>query len=148
MNFRRVEYELINRDNGTSIVLNDISPGGTYYDPPKGWDESEATLKRSMENYGVVTLISQELEFVTQGANFLKSAYLIRDIEANVEMLEYKFNPYTDVRYLNTTQTFDFSEYNETRTSVTIPFKTGGLNAIIQSKRKEKYELERTESLK
>ena len=147
MNFPRVEFKLINRDNGTSIVLNDISPGGTYYDPPIGWDDSEATIKRSMDNYGVFTMISQDLEFVTQGANFLRLAYLTKRTEANVDMEEYRFNPNTDVKYLLNTQTFDFSEYNATRTKVTIPFKTGGLNALIQSKRKDKYELERTQSL-
>lgn len=147
MNYPRVQFELINRDNGTSILLNDVTPGGTYYEPPKGWDESDVTIKRSMDYYGVFTLISSEFEFVTQGANFLRAAYATRDIEAKVDMLEYRFDPNTDVRYLNSTQTFDFSTYFSDRTSVSIAFKSGGLNATIESKQEEEVELERLVSL-
>ena len=147
MNFPRVEFKLINRDNGSSIILNDTSGGGTFYAPPIGWDESETVIKRSMDNYGVFTSISTDLEFVTEGASFLRLAYQSRRTEANVDLEEYRFNPHTDVKYLLNTQTFDFSEYSSTETKVSIPFKTGGLNAIIQSSRKEKYELERETSL-
>ena len=147
MNFPKVEYKLINKDNGTSIVLNDTSPEGIFYAPPIGWDDSEPAIIRSMKNFGVMTEISSDLEFVKEGANFLRAAYLTKRTEANVDLEEYRFDPDTDVKYLLTTQNFDFSEYNSTTNRVTIPFKSGGLNATIQSKRRDKYEMERTTSL-
>jgi hypothetical protein len=147
MNYKRVEYLLINNDNGTSVLLNDTEPGGTYYPPPRNWEESEVTLKRSLDNFGVITQISRELEFTKQGADFLRSAYLIRDIEADVDLIEYRFNPNTDVRYIYSQGKFDFSEYISYKTYVSIPFKSGGLNALLKSKGKEKFELERTLSL-
>lgn len=147
MNYKRVEYEIINRDNGTSILLNDTAVGSTFYPPPRNWDESETTIIRNLETFGVITMISRDLEFVKEGANFLRGAYLTRDIEAQVDLIEYRFNPNTDVRYIHSTGTFDFSEYVSEKTFVNIPFKSGGLNALVQSKLKEKFELERTESL-
>lgn len=147
MNFPRVEYKIINRDNGSSIVLNDTSPNGTFYAPPIGWEDSDATIKRSMETFGAFTITSQELEFVNEGADFLRLAYNSKRTEANVDLEEYRFNPNTDVKFLRNVFTFDFSEYNGSENKVSIPFKTGGLNALIKSKRRDKYQLQRETSL-
>ena len=147
MNFRRVEYKLINRDNGTSIILNDTSPGGTFYAPPLNYDESETTILRDLETFGVFTQISKSFDFVKEGANFLRLAYDSRDIEAVVDLIEYRFNPNTDVKYTYLTGTLDFSDYVSTTTNVSISMRSGGLNTLIDSKKKEKYELDRETSI-
>ena len=147
MNFRKEEYKLINNDNGTSITLNDISPGGVFYSPPRNYEDSETTIARNMDNFGMMTMISRDFEFVQEGADFLRAAYNSRDIEADVDCIVYRFNPNTDVRYTFLTGKFDFSTISNNETFVSISFRSGGLNALIKSKEDEEYELERVESI-
>ena len=136
------EFVLINNDNGTSITMG----GSDTSNPaiPTNYKEIETVLKRSMDNYGVMTQVSSEYEFITESANFLRSAYAIRDIEANVDLIEYRYHPDTDVKYIYNTSNADFSEYTSNKTTVSLQFKSSGLNSIIKSKRKEKFDLNRT----
>lgn len=138
MSFQKVEYQLINQDTGREITLEN---------DPRNWDEMERTLTRSEDTFGVMTEFSRDLEFTGDGAEFLREAYLLDDIEARVKLNEYKFHPHTDVKYLRSSGVFDFSEYVSQKTFVTVPFKSGGLNSLISSSRRDKLELQRTTSL-
>lgn len=138
MRYERVKYKLINNDLGVSIWLSH---------DPDGWDESEKTLKRSTKTYGIFTELSKNLEFTEEGAEFLRLAYSGKEIEANVVLEEWRAYPDRDGLYLHSTGVFDFSDYQSTRYRVKVPFKTGGLNAIIESQLREKFELDRTESI-
>ena len=138
MSYQRVKYKLINNDTNISIWLEH---------DPINWDSSEKTLKRSTKTFGVYTELSKDLVFVKDGAKFLKDAYLFKDIEANIELYEYRFHPETSHPYLHSQGTFDFSGYKATRTEVKVPFKSGGLNALIKSQIREKFELERLEAI-
>lgn len=136
--YNRVEYELFNVDTGRQITLiNDVV----------GYENSQRTWERSIDTFGIFTQYSRDIEFIKEGANFLREAYLIRDIEANVIFNEYRFNPNTGERYLFGTGTLDFTEYQSSKTKVTLAFKTGDLNSIIASKMRSKFELERLEAL-
>ena len=139
MVYERVQYKLIDNDRGATIWLNN---------DPKGWDESEKTLKRSEKTYGVWTELSKGLEFFEDGADFLRIARYNRDIEANVTLQEWRTHPEEDSIYLHSQGTFDFSEFEETELGVKVPFKTGGLNTLVKSKFNEKFELGRLLSIK
>jgi hypothetical protein len=140
MSYQRVKYKLINKDTNTSIWLK--------YDP-QNWDTSEKTLKRSTKTFGVYTELSKNLIFIKDGADFLKDAYDFKDIEANVELYEYRYHPKTSHPYLHSTGTFDFSEYSYStpKKEVKVPFKSGGLNALIEAQIKEDFDIERLESI-
>lgn len=148
MSFERVKYKLINHDNNTEIELSNTEKniGGNFV-APKNWDEAERTLKRSTKTYGVYTELSKNLEFTKEGAKFLRDAYFFRDIEANVTLEEWKPNPNTELWFLYSTGVFDFSEYETDKLTVKIPFKTGGLNSLVESQIKEKFELQRLEAI-
>lgn len=143
MNYEKKRYKLINHDANTFIWL-----GGKGKPPiPKNWDASERTLKRSTKTFGVYTELSKDLVFVKEGANFLRDAYNFKEIEANVTMEEYGFHPQTEKMYLHSTGVFDFSQYKSNKLEVKVPFKSGGLNALIESQLKEKFEIERTTAI-
>lgn len=149
MKFQKREYKLINKDTGQSVTLSDDpqSAIGGLYPAPKNWDNAQKTLKRSDKTFGVYTELSNNLEFTKKGAEFLKNAYEAKDIEADVIMEEYGFHPQTEAPYLHSSGVFDFSEYSEKDKTVKIPFKSGGLNSLIQAYYNEKFQLERTEAL-
>lgn len=138
MSYQRVKYKLINHDTNTSIWLE--------HDPINS-DTSDKTLKRE-KTFGMMTELSKSLVFVKDGADFMKQAYAFKDIEANVELQEYKYHPKTSHPYLHSTGTHDFSEYKANKTEVKVPFKSGGLNALLKSQLREKFEIERLESIK
>lgn len=148
MNYQQVQYKLINRDNGTSVVLSKKpqTAADSLYPAPKNWDNYEPTLKRAKE-FGAFVELSKDLVFTKGGAQFLRQAYLVKDTEADVVMEEYRTNPQTEELYLHSTGTFDFSEYTYENKTVSIPFKTGGLYSLIKSKLNEKVQLERTEAI-
>lgn len=138
MVYEKVKYKLINNDTKESIWL---------VSDPKNWDNSERSFKRSDKTYGVFTEFSKNLVFVKDGADFLRLAYGLKDIEADVSLEEYRFHPNTEARYLHSAGVFDFSSYKSNKTEVKVPFKSGGLNALIKSQLKEKFEIERLTSI-
>uniref|UniRef100_UPI0030F56D38 hypothetical protein n=1 Tax=uncultured Wocania sp. TaxID=2834404 RepID=UPI0030F56D38 len=85
--------------------------------------------------------------FVKDGADFLRQAYDFKDIEADVTLEEWRYHPKTSHPYLHSTGTFDFSDYKSNKLEVKVPFKSGGLNSLIKSQLREKFELERLESI-
>jgi len=138
MSYQEVKYKMISLDNNSTLEL---------LTDPKNWNEAEKTLKRSTKTYGVYTELSKNLEFSEDGADFLRVQYEVYDIEARVILEEYRIYPNQDGFYLHSTGTFDFSGYSSDKNYVKIPFKSGGLNAEIKAQLREKFELERIESL-
>ena len=141
--YQRREYLLVNLDNGKELVLDTT----TTNNEPKNWDNSDFTIKRSTKNFSITTELSKNLEFTGAAAKFLIEAYDSKDVEANVQFYEYRFNPQTDVKYVFTIGYFDFSKYQRSKTTVKIPFTSGGLNSLLKSKLRDKFELNRTESI-
>ena len=142
MSYSRVQYKFINNDTGRELLLDTPQSAD-----PINWENSEKTLKRSTKNFGIMTELSKDLEFVKESKEFLDTAYSIKGIEASVTMEEWKAYPNQDGYYLHSTGLFDFSEYKTDKLRTKIPFKTGGLNAKIAAQLKEKFELERLESI-
>ena len=142
MYYKRVTYKFINNDTGAILDLNKRDSAD-----PINWDNSEKTLKRSSKNFGVVTELSKDLEFTKEAKEFLDIAYVVRGIEASVTMQEFRTYPDKDGTYLHSTGLFDFSDYKWDKLRTKIPFKTGGLNAQIKAQLKEKFEMERLESI-
>jgi hypothetical protein len=138
MSYQEVKYKMISLDNNSTLEL---------LTDPKNWNEAEKTLKRSTKTYGVYTELSKNLEFSQDGADFLRVQYEVYDIEARVILEEYRIYPNQDGFYLHSSGTFDFSGYSSDKNYVKIPFKSGGLNAEIKAQLREKFELERIESL-
>ena len=137
MNHERVKYNSTNNDTKKSIV---------FTHDPKGWDKSDRTLKRE-KNFGIMTELSKNLTFVKEAADFYNEAYEFKGGEADITLEEYRFNPNTSHPYLYSSGTHDFSEFKGNSKQAKVPFKSGGLNSLIKSQIKEKFELERLESI-
>ena len=144
MSYDKYKRVLINLDNGTKLELNGV---GTNNEPRNG-DEAKKTFKRSTKfPYSFTSELSKDYEFTGSGANFLRSAYETKDIEAKVQMYEYWRNPRTDVFELKDIGDFDFSTYKSEKTHVSVAFNSGGLFSLIKSKKSDKFELDTLESI-
>ena len=144
MIYEKVKYILKNNDTGEVI---DTSKNTEYDVDPKNAENSERTLKRTLKTAGVFTEFSKNLVFTKGIAEFLTEAYESKDIEADVSMDEYRYNPETEIPFLYSPSVFDFSDFEDNKTEVKVPFKTSGLNAKIKAQLSEKFELDRTEAL-
>lgn len=138
MRYQRVKYKLIDKDRGKELWLTS---------DPIGWDESDKTLQRSTKTFGIWTELSKNLGFTEEAIDFLTLSRASKDVEADVELEEWRNFPDKDGFYLHSTGTFDFSDFKSDETKIKIPFKTGGLAALIKAQLKEKFELDRTESI-
>jgi len=138
MRYERVKYKLIDRDRGKELELTT---------DPMGWDESDKTLKRSVKTFGIWTELSKNLGFTEEAIDFLNTARSNRDVEAKVELEEWRNLPTEDGFYLHSTGTFNFSKFKSNEISVGIPFKTGGLAALIKAQLNEKFEMDRLTSI-
>lgn len=149
MRFQKVKYKLINKDNGNFVWLSDYPQNAeqSLYPAPRNWDNAKKTLKRSDKNFSIYTELSNNLEFTKKGAEFLKQGYEAKDIQANFVMEEYIFHPQTEEPILNSTGVFDFSFIKEKDKNIQIPFKSGGLNSIIEAYLSEKFQMEREKSI-
>lgn len=138
MIYQKKKYKLINNDSQTELELTN---------DPKNWDNSERTLKRSVKTFGVYIELSKDLVFVKEAAIFLREAYNFKDIEADVTLEEYVAHPNTERMYLHSIGSLDFSQYKSNKLEVKVPFKSGGLNTLIEAQMKERFEIERTEAI-
>lgn len=132
--YNEVTYKIINNHTGQVHTL---------VSDPKNWDASEPTLKRSTKTFGVHTEYSKNLEFTKDGKTILNNLFAVYDIEADATLQRWRSHPTNDSEYLEYELQFDFSDYNPKDTVTKISFKTGGLDALIESQFKEKFELER-----
>ncbi len=135
-------YELLNLDTGNSITLDGV---GRNTEPIV--ESSDKTWKRSTKDFAFTFEFSKDYQFTQNGALFITNAYNNRDVEANVQFKEIRYHPHTDIPYTYIIGVLDFSEYSRGKTKVSIPIKSGGLKALIKSKRSKKVELGVLESL-
>ena len=135
-------YELLNLNTGAKIVLD-----GSNRNVEPSVDNSDKTWKRSTKDFAFSFEFSKDYKFYQNGASFLRQAYNSDDIEANVQFTEIRYNSNTDIPYNYILGVLDFSEYSTDNVSVSLPVKSGGLRALLKSKRREKLELGVLESL-
>ena len=141
--YRQRKYKLVNLDNGTELTLDDVGSNNT----PIGASDNEATIKKSTKNFSITTEYSDDITLTNNGASFLRDAFSVKREEATVQMYEYRVNPNTDVEELFYVGTFDFYEFVQEGNKVSIPFKSGGLTSLVDSKYSTKYELNRETSI-
>ena len=143
MRYNKKTYKLLNLDNGFELTLDSTGINSE----PLNYDESDFTIKRSTKNLSFSKDYSLNIEFVGAGADFLRNAYSSRYIEAKVQLYEYRVNPNTDVEYLFTSGDLDFSDFSDDGNIVKIPFNSGGLSALLEANKSNKYELGRELSI-
>lgn len=135
--YNRVKYTLYS-DILSPLVIKE----------PKSWNDDEKELLRSEKYFGVMTSLSNNLEFYGDSYNYLKSNYDIKGIKANVRLEKQERNSDTDDWELSYSGYFDFSTYQADKTTIKIKFNESQFFKNIESRLKEKYELERLDDLK
>lgn len=135
--FNRVRYTLYGKPFG-SIVIKE----------PRGWQDDEKELLRSEKFHGIMTSLSNNLQFYGDAKTAIKSAYDIFGIKADVRLEKEERNSNTDAWELSYEGNLDFSTYQEDKNFIIIKFNESQFFKNIESRFKDKFELERLDDLK
>ena len=134
--FNRVRYMLRHQLLGSEVIVE-----------PEGWNEDEKELVRHADYHGIFPQFSNNLRFVENGYDYLKTAYEVLGINADVQLVKDERHPKTDVWTRVYQGTLDFSTYAEEDKKITIKFNSGGLIEVLKARESENIEIERTTDL-
>lgn len=135
--FNRVKYILYSDTNGTLQIRE-----------PKGWNDDQKELKRSEKLAGVFSNFSNNLAFYSEAKVFLKACYEAKGIKAVVRLEKWVRNSDTDKWETDYSGYLNFSTYRTDRSYTYLKFDESQFFKNIETRMKEKYELERLTDLK
>ena len=134
MNYPHVQYYLSNPINGRDLLQFE----------PLNWDEDDKRLVRNIESWGVFTELSNDLEFVGDGRDYIISVFENQGTEAQLVLERWELRDINVGYELDYQGFLDLKTYSLNDRKVSIQFLTGGLQSLIESQFDENYELERT----
>lgn len=112
-----------------------------------GWEDTETEIGRSEKTYGIFLSISNNLQFTGQGKDFIETTYQIYGVQAKVQLTKLVKHPHTDEWQLAYTGYLDFTSRKIEDGKLKVDFYEGGLREILASQMREKFELNRAESI-
>lgn len=138
----------LTRTNREKYVFFSDTHGTKEIREPKGWNDDQKELKRSEKLAGVFSNFSNNLAFYGEAKVFLKSCYDARGIKAVVRLEKWVRNTDTDKWELDYSGYLNFSTYRTDRIYTYVKFDESQFFKNIESRMKDKYELERLKDLK
>jgi hypothetical protein len=135
--FNRVRYTLY------SDILNPL-----VIEEPKSWSDDEKEIIRSEKWFGITKNLSNNLDYYGNAFDYIKSVYDISGIKGNIRLEKEERNSQTDAWELSYSGYLDFSTYKQDKNYIKIKFNESQFFKNIESRMKEKYELERLDDLK
>ena len=135
--FNRVRYTLY------SDILNPL-----VIEEPSGWSDDEKEIIRSEKWFGITKNLSNNLDYYGNAFDYIKSVYDISGIKGNIRLEKEERNVQTDAWELSYSGYLDFSTYKQDKNYIKIKFNESQFFKNIESRLKEKYELERLDDLK
>lgn len=135
-NKNRVYYTLWHKDFGTIKITE-----------PVGWNTYEKEYARNEKYHGVFAKFSNNLKFVSDGADFIK---LIRNnygVLAQIKLTRHERHPNTDEWFESYSGFLDLMTYVYEKKQVKVKFNDNGIFQKLKSRESEKIEIERTTTL-
>lgn len=115
---------------------------------PANWNDDEKEIIRSDKWFGITKNLSNNLEYYGNAFDYIKSNYDIRGIKMNIRLDKEERNGETDAWELSYTGYLDGSTYKQDKNFIKIKFNESQFFKNIESRMKDKFELERLDDLK
>lgn len=115
---------------------------------PVNWNDDEKEIIRSEKWFGITKNLSNNLDYYGNAFDYIKSVYDISGIKGNIRLEKEERNGQTDAWELSYSGYLDFSTYKQDKNYIKIKFNESQFFKNIESRMKEKYELERLDDLK
>lgn len=115
---------------------------------PANWNDDEKEIIRSDKWFGITKNLSNNLEYYRNAFDYIKSNYDIRGIKMNIRLEKEERNGQTDKWELSYSGYLDGATYKQDKNYIRIKFNESQFFKNIESRLKDKFELERLDDLK
>ena len=132
----RVRYILQHTETGTLTIPE-----------PIGWKNDDNEFVRSKTLHGVMTQMTNNLQFTNEGRNFINSVRDVFGINADLRMVKDERHPTTDEWTRQYSGFLDLSTWSEDSNKVKVKSDSSGLLKLIKSRESEKIELDRLDTI-
>ena len=127
-----VEYSLYHESQDPIII-----------EEPIGWQDDLVELKRSSKNFTTVTKYSTNLEFIKEGAEFIKTIYDLYGFEAKIVLTKRQVHPTEQEVQVRYTAILDGYSFQLSNNKVKVNAVESDLTSKINGYKSEKIELTR-----
>lgn len=131
----RVKYELYNENFGIAEILE-----------PIGWNEDEKELKRSDDLFGVFTSLSNNLQFIDGGLDYILAVYDKYGIEDDILLTKYRKHPQTDEWETIYEGYLDMTTISTEDDKLSVKFNESGFYKKIQARQDVDFEMDRSDT--
>lgn len=116
-------------------------------DPPENWKQAQKEIARSVQYKGMMVTLSDQVTFTGYAALLLKTFYEDDGVVADVEIVEYEKNDFTDDWELSFSGTIDFSQYTEGADSFSAMINSESLQKKLSSRYQTELDVDNIETL-
>ncbi|RPD50061.1 hypothetical protein DNI29_04490 [Hymenobacter sediminis] len=131
----------------TFLLTSDALPAYQLETDPIGWDSLRYVLQRDEQYHGVTLEMSTDLTFVKKGADYLRTLYEGKGVEAVAHLSVYQHNPNEFRADLAAYQRVDFTQYSSSARGVSVKLKEVGFTTKFLNRDSTDVELQRGESV-
>lgn len=128
-------------------ILQHDETGFLKVQEPIGWRDDDNEFVRHKTYHGINVQLTNKLEFVDNGANYISEVFLTYGIKARIRLVKDERNPRTDVWTRSYDGFLDLSTYERKDNIVSIKFNSSNLLTVLKSRESEKFEITRTETI-
>lgn len=132
----RIRYTLRN-ENFSDLIITE----------PEGWKSDEVELERSKTSHGIFQQFSNNLKFVSDGAEHIKLIRSLYGIQSEIKLMRDERDPVTDVWNQTYYGFLDLSTYEFEDGKVSVKFNSGGLEQLLKSRDSEQVEIDRISTI-
>jgi hypothetical protein len=114
---------------------------------PIGWRTDEKEYARNKDYHGVFAKFSNNLQFINDGADFIKLVKDFDGINAEIKLRLDERHPITDIWAKSYEGYLDLSTYSIQNKKVSIKFNSGGIESLLKARESEEVEIERLDTM-
>ncbi len=129
------------------FILQNDNIGSIIIDEPIGWNSDEKELTRHKDYHGIFPKFSNNLKFIGNGYDYLKTIRDVYGINAQVILVKDEKHPKTDEWTRAYSGYLDMSTYSTEDNKISLKFNSGGLEVELKSRESESVEITRTKTL-
>lgn len=129
------------------FILQNESLGSLIIDEPIGWNTDNKELARHKDYHGIFPKFSNNLKFIENAYDYLKTCYEVFGINADVRLVKDERHPRTDEWTRSYDGYLDLSTYQEEKKQISVKFNSGGLEAELKARESELVEITRDKTI-
>lgn len=129
------------------FILQNESLGSLIIDEPIGWNTDNKELARHKDYHGIFPKFSNNLKFIGNAYDYLKTCYEVFGINADIRLVKDERHPKTDEWTRSYDGYLDLSTYQEENKQILVKFNSGGLEAELKARESESIEITRNKTI-